>query len=463
MPIPLPAQNSAFGDRYQGGARPEVRFYFDIVCPYAYLASTQIEAFAERLGVRLDHRPILLGGVLKSLASEPAAGPKVKQAMTRVDLARWAEHFGVELRFPAEHPRRTVEAMRLLTWAPRLSVPVLMAALYRAYWVQGRDISDVEVLIDIAESVGLDRAEAQKGILSPAVSQELRRHTDAAIADGVFGVPTFIVEGESGPRLFFGQDRLHFVEDAVRSHPLMRDEGPARAPRSVPPTPIGGQGAQVANQARKLTFIYDLSSPFAYLASTQVEKLATACGAEVEFFPILLGGLFRSIGTPMVPISTYPESKRRHSIEDMSRWAHHYGVSFHFPSRFPMNTVTALRLLLLSGDKIGRLTHELFRLYWVGDQDLGDVQVLETALVEVGLDPRLVDRVGDPDVKERLLANTRQAEEWGCFGVPSFRVAQHHGDPELFFGQDRLLFVEKALRRGTAHDQMPSESKNSSA
>ena len=216
-------------------------------------------------------------------------------------------------------------------------------------------------------------------------------------------------------------------------------------------TPLGGPSALVANQARKLTFVYDFSSPFAYLASTQVESLAADCGAEVEFFPILLGGLFRSIGTPLVPISTYPESKRRHSLDDMSRWAHHYGVSFHFPSRFPMNTVTALRLALLAGDKIAPLTQVLFRLYWVGDQDLGDVQVLERALGEVGLDPGLLLRVGEPAVKAKLLANTKQAEAWGCFGVPSFLVAQHHGEPELFFGQDRLCLVEKALRRGTGH------------
>ena len=451
MPIPLPAHNSAFGDRYQDGARPEVRFYFDIVCPYAYLASTQLPALAERQMARIDYRPILLGGVLKTLSSEPAAGPLAKQAMTRTDLGRWAEHLGVPLVFPAEHPRRTVEAMRLLTWAPNLSVPTLMVALYRAYWVEGRDVADIEVLLDIAESVGLSRKDAQQGLLSAPVSLALRRHTDEAISDGVFGVPTFVVEGESGPRLFFGQDRMHFVEEALRSHPLSRTESSGRSPRPQPLIPIGGQGAQVANAARKVTFVYDFSSPFAYLASTQIEQMAAGCGAEVEFFPILLGGLFRSIGTPMVPISTYPENKRRHSIEDMSRWAHYYGASFHFPSRFPMNTVTALRLSLLAEDKIAALTHALFRLYWAEDQDLGDVQVLERALVEAGLPTSLLDRVGEPEVKAKLLANTKQAEEWGCFGVPSFRVAQHHGQPELFFGQDRLLFVEKALRRGTAH------------
>ena len=451
MPIPLPVHNSAFGDRYQDGARPEVRFYFDIVCPYAYLASTQLQSLIDRQPARIDYRPILLGGVLKALRSEPAAGPKAKQAMTRIDLGRWSEQLGVPLCYPSAHPRRTVEAMRLLTWAPRLSVPNLMAALYRAYWVEDRDIADVTVLLDIAESVGLPRAEAQKGILSAAVSAELRRRTEVAIAEGVFGVPTFIVEGESGPRLFFGQDRMHFVEEALRSHPLSRSDASVPQPTIAAPISVGGPDAAVANAARKVTFVYDFASPFAYLASTQIEQLAARCGAEVEFFPILLGGLFRSIGTPLVPISTYPEGKRRHSLDDMSRWAHHYGTSFHFPSRFPMNTVTALRLALLAGDKISSLSYALFRLYWVEDQDLGDPQVLERALLEARLPKDLLDRVGDAEVKAKLLANTKQAEEWGCFGVPSFRVAQHHGEPELFFGQDRLLFVEKALRRGTAH------------
>jgi len=58
MPIPLPVHNSAFGDRYQDGARPEVRFYFDIVCPYAYLASTQLQSLIDRQPARIDYRPI---------------------------------------------------------------------------------------------------------------------------------------------------------------------------------------------------------------------------------------------------------------------------------------------------------------------------------------------------------------------------------------------------------------------
>lgn len=463
MKIPLPAFNNAFGHGHHDRAQPEVQFYFDIVCPYAYLASRQLPSLCEELGALIDYRPILLGGVLKALESEPAAGPAAKTALTMLDVQRWAVHLDAPLTYPAAHPRRTVEAMRLLCWAPRLSWPRLIAALYAAYWAQGRDIADIEVLADIAESVGIDRDAARRGIRSPEAAQSLRRRTDEAIENGVFGVPTFVVEGHAGPRLFFGQDRLHFVREALLHHPLFTppQHTPASStasstaslanakPAHILPSPTDPP-LEVANEARKVTFFYDFASPFAYLASTQIEALAERCGAIIDWQPILLGGLFRTVGTPMVPLSTYPEAKRRHSLEDMARWAHHYGEPFHFPSRFPMTTVTALRLALLSGDRIGALSQALFRAYWSADEDLEDPAALERALKSVSLPVSLLDRVGEPAVKEKLRHNTDEAARLGVFGVPSFRLAQHHGPPLLFFGQDRLLFVEKALRDGTA-------------
>ena len=268
-------------------------------------------------------------------------------------------------------------------------------------------------------------------------------------------MPTDEDEGNSGPRLFFGQDRLHFVEEALRNHPHSQAQDGDEMGSSAAATDEAAKQeslvsahaeAEVANEARRVTFFYDFASPFAYLASTQIEQLAQRCGAVVEWSPILLGGLFRSIGTPMVPIAGYPESKRRHSMEDMSRWARHYGEPFHFPSRFPMSTVTALRLALLAGDRIAPLSQALFQAYWTGDEDLEDPLVLEKALDRAGLPRALLDRVGEAAVKERLRQNTEEAERLGVFGVPSFLVAQHHGPPQLFFGQDRLHFVEKALR-----------------
>jgi 2-hydroxychromene-2-carboxylate isomerase len=462
MRIPLPAINTSFGSGQKGRIQPEVRFYFDLVCPYAYLASLQLPALCERLGARIDYRPILLGGVLKALGSEPSAGTAARQATTRLDLARWAEHLRVPLRFPAAHPQRTVAAMRLLCWAPRAAREELIAALYRAYWVDGRDLTDPAELGAIAASVGLSEADAIAGLHSPAASLQLRQRTEEALQSGVFGVPTFLVDSNSGPRLFFGQDRLHFVHEALRHHPHAEHPVSPRLPG--PPSALTwdpGEQANpgplpavdpVANQAREVTFFYDFASPFAYLASTQIEQLAARCGAVVKWHPLLLGGLFRNLGTANVPLATYPEVKRRHTLDDLARWAYYYDQPFHFPSRFPMVTVTALRLALLAGERIGELSRALFAAYWVGDADLNDPAVLESALREAGLPVALLARVAEPAVKQQLLDNTAAAERAGVFGVPTFLCPQPGGPPAFFFGQDRLLFVEKALLRGTRAD-----------
>lgn len=194
---------------------------------------------------------------------------------------------------------------------------------------------------------------------------------------------------------------------------------------------------------KELHFFFDFSSPFAYLASTQVEAIARRNEARLIYRPFLLGGLFKAIGTPDVPFFAMPEPKRRHALADMGRWADHYGVPFRFPSRFPMNTVKPLRMTLqLTDEQKPALIHAAFRAYWADDRDLGDDAVLAAIANEAGLDgPALVEGAKSDAVKQRLKAATDEAARLGLCGAPSFLV----GDL-LFWGQDRLLFVEKALQ-----------------
>ncbi|MEO7330077.1 MAG: 2-hydroxychromene-2-carboxylate isomerase [Minicystis sp.] len=192
-----------------------------------------------------------------------------------------------------------------------------------------------------------------------------------------------------------------------------------------------------------LHFFFDFSSPFAYLASTQIEALAQRNGATLHYRPMLLGALFKAVGTPDVPLFTMPEAKRRHAGLDMYRWADHYGVPLRFPTRFPMNTVKPLRMILqLPDEQKAALIAAIYQAYWAEDRDIADDAELASIATAAGLDgPALVAGTREEAVKSRLKAATEEAVRLGLFGAPGFLV----GDL-LFWGQDRLVFVEKALQ-----------------
>lgn len=185
------------------------QFYYDIVCPFAYLASTQIEAMAARAGAEIEWVPILLGGVFRAIgaADKPAeAMSPAKARLNLADMQRYAALYGCKLRLHARHPLRTVEAMRLLHTVDGAARVALTHQLYAAHFVDNRDISDRAVLAEYGDVARID---------DPAIKDALRAATDRAVADGVFGVPAFVVE-QSGRRfLFWGQDRMHFVERAL--------------------------------------------------------------------------------------------------------------------------------------------------------------------------------------------------------------------------------------------------------
>jgi 2-hydroxychromene-2-carboxylate isomerase len=191
----------------------ELHFFYDLVCPYAYLASTQVEGLAARTGARLVWRPFLLGGVFRALgtADDPNEGMSPAKARNNLrDMERWAEHRGVPLRRPRGHPRRTVLALRALLAAGEGAARAAAThALYRAYWVEGRDVEDPAVVAGALDAVGLHGSD----LVARAGEQReaLFRVTAEAAAAGVFGAPAFLV----GDQLFWGQDRLHFVERAL--------------------------------------------------------------------------------------------------------------------------------------------------------------------------------------------------------------------------------------------------------
>ncbi|RYZ64030.1 MAG: 2-hydroxychromene-2-carboxylate isomerase [Proteobacteria bacterium] len=195
-----------------------------------------------------------------------------------------------------------------------------------------------------------------------------------------------------------------------------------------------------ARMPHTLDLYWDFSSPFAYLGTTQAEALAARTGATLRWKPMLLGGLFRSIGQADAPLLTWSDAKREHSMRDLERWAAHYGVPFRFPTKFPVSSVKAMRSwLALPEEERGAFRERTFRAYWAEGKDIGDETVLGELLGAHAAD--VLARIQTPEVKQQLIAATDAAVARGVFGAPTWVV----DDRDLYWGQDRLPLVERAL------------------
>jgi 2-hydroxychromene-2-carboxylate isomerase len=190
-----------------------IDFYYDLSSPYSYLAATQIPKIAARTGAEVSWRPFVLGAVFKATGNDMPARCANKARWMGNDLDRWAEEYGEPFRFTSRFPVNAIKAMRLVLVAERSGrAGDATLAAFRALWVDDRDLVDPQELGRLAQGVGLDPAQALAAIEEPAIKDALRAHTDAAIQRGAFGAPTMFV----GNALFWGNDRLHHVERALR-------------------------------------------------------------------------------------------------------------------------------------------------------------------------------------------------------------------------------------------------------
>lgn len=185
-----------------------VRFYYDLGSPYSYIAACRIVRLAPRRGVEVAWRPFLLGGVFRAAGNTMPAAVPARGRYMLADLKRWAAREEIPFVFSSSFPHNTLLAMRVLTAADADELVPLSLALFRAAWAEDRDIGDRAVLVEVLG----DRADA---LLTRAqdrgVKDRLRATTDAAVAAGAFGAPTFVV----GDALFWGNDRLDWALDAA--------------------------------------------------------------------------------------------------------------------------------------------------------------------------------------------------------------------------------------------------------
>lgn len=192
--------------------------------------------------------------------------------------------------------------------------------------------------------------------------------------------------------------------------------------------------------ANQVDYYFDVGSPATYLSWTQMKKLAEATGAEINYKPMLIGGLFKAIGNSS-PI-TVP-AKGKWLFSDLTRFAKRYEVPFVMNDNFPVNTLYLMRGLTgyLEDERFLALADGIFDGMWVSNKNMNEPEVIGAIVSDAGIKPdAFMAKINEPEVKQRLIDVTSEAESRGAFGAPTFFV----GD-EMFWGQDRLDFVYDAL------------------
>jgi 2-hydroxychromene-2-carboxylate isomerase len=221
MPALTPARRLAYPalaersflqcERFMG---KQVDFYFDVGSPASYLAWTRLPGICRQAGAALNYKPMLLGGVYQATGNTSPAAIPVKGRYVQMDLERHARRYGVALVQNPHFPINTLFLMRLVTGvqlhqAERLQQ--LLAAVFDAMWVRGSNLHDAAITARTLSQAGFDPEQALQLTQQPQVKDALKAVTAEAVSRGVFGAPTTFV----GEQMFFGQDRLDFVREAL--------------------------------------------------------------------------------------------------------------------------------------------------------------------------------------------------------------------------------------------------------
>lgn len=197
--------------------------------------------------------------------------------------------------------------------------------------------------------------------------------------------------------------------------------------------------------SRVIELFFDVGSSYSYLAATQMAGVTQRTGVPVRWRPFLLGAVFKATGNDMP--ARIP-AKAQWMLHDMTLWAHHYGIAFRMPSRFPLVTLRPQRALcaaerLAGPDAVAAFALGLFTAYWAEDQDVTTDAVIAARAAAAGLNAsEILGAIDAPATKDLLRANTDEAIRRGAFGAPAMFV-----DKALFWGNDRIPLLETYLAK----------------
>ena len=191
-----------------------VEFYFDLGSPYSYLAYYHLLQMAEQQEIQIVYKPILLGGVFKATGNRSPIEIPVKGVYSILDMQRWSEYYHIPMHMNPHFPMNTLTLMRILTGVQLLHLEKfeqVLKLLFDAMFGTPQNLNEPTVLAEVLKPSGFSVEDIMSMVQSDVVKQKLITETEQAIQRGIFGAPTFFV----GDEMYWGQDRLHFVEQAL--------------------------------------------------------------------------------------------------------------------------------------------------------------------------------------------------------------------------------------------------------
>jgi|TARA_B110000438_G_C15763882_1_gene628618 2-hydroxychromene-2-carboxylate isomerase len=198
----------------------KLEFFYDCSSPWTYLAFEGIESLGKRQNYQLIWKPILVGGIFNltnpSVYESRSNPVKEKLAYSQKDMKDWSKVRGIEFNWPDIFPINSVKAMRGSFFAINEGLVVEYSReVFRSYWTDGKDISNIDVLSEIVKSLGMDAVRFLEFIDKDETKEALKKNTQELIERGGFGSPTIYLNETD---MYFGNDRLHLIEELIKAN-----------------------------------------------------------------------------------------------------------------------------------------------------------------------------------------------------------------------------------------------------
>ena len=191
-----------------------IEFFFDFISPYTYIAYNRLDWLEEQTGAEILFRPFFLGGVMNDTGNSPPAKVPAKGKWMWADLKMHAARYGIEMKMNPSFPFNTVTLMRACFAAEDAGIlRPYCDTCFRAVWAEGRNMADKDTAIGALNEAGLDGEALLTAAAMPEIKEKLKASSDEAVRRGAFGAPTFFI----GETMYFGQDRMEFVVDALKA------------------------------------------------------------------------------------------------------------------------------------------------------------------------------------------------------------------------------------------------------